>query len=220
MITPYTQISIAVFSMVTTLPDGYRACPESARVEIPFFSCLLASRSAIYTTAQKLAVIRPRTKEKFHECEKTEKIVPVQFLAMSLALFAIRVFAQELVARSQLRRTVDPSPRSAFGTVLVSIDANGKETFQVNVRDLGQDNFSSFLLRGTNLYDEFRFCVRTWPLWIARTSRRAIGHVRWRVRIRRRWIFLRQSGIWRSAAIPRSMFRSPASPKSRLSSPT
>src|SRR5207249_3514502 len=40
--------------------------------------------------------------------------------------------------------TVDPSPRSSVGTVLMKIDGNGKETFQVNIRKLGEDNFSLF----------------------------------------------------------------------------
>jgi hypothetical protein len=66
-------------------------------------------------------------------------------LALGLSFYAWGSFAQNIVARSQLRRTVDPSPRVAFGTVLMKIDANGKETFQVNVKGVGQDNLGQFL---------------------------------------------------------------------------
>ncbi len=51
-----------------------------------------------------------------------------------------------LIARSQLRRVVDPSPRSAFGSVLTMIDANGKETFQVSVSELGSTNWGPFIV--------------------------------------------------------------------------
>ena len=50
-----------------------------------------------------------------------------------------------LIAHSQLRRTVDPSPRSAVGSVLAMIDGNGKETFQVSITKLGAANFGPFL---------------------------------------------------------------------------
>jgi hypothetical protein len=50
-----------------------------------------------------------------------------------------------LIARSQLRRVIDPSPRSAFGSVSAMVDANGKETFQVNVSDLGSTNWGPFI---------------------------------------------------------------------------
>ncbi len=45
------------------------------------------------------------------------------------------------VARSQLRRSVDPSPRSALGSVLIMVDKHGKETFQINITKLGQQNY-------------------------------------------------------------------------------
>lgn len=50
-----------------------------------------------------------------------------------------------LIARSQLRRIVDPSSRSAFGSVLATVDGNGKETFQVTVTKLGIANFAPFM---------------------------------------------------------------------------
>src|SRR5437867_9569536 len=59
-----------------------------------------------------------------------------------LSVRAARAAAGSLVARAQLRRVVDPSPRSAFGTVEMRIDAAGKETFRINVRGLGEANFA------------------------------------------------------------------------------
>ena len=50
-----------------------------------------------------------------------------------------------LIARSQLRRVIDPSPRSAIGSVVATVDANGKETFQVNVTKLGEANFGPIM---------------------------------------------------------------------------
>src|ERR1043166_5812595 len=90
--------------------------------------------------------------------------------------------ADTLIARSQLRRTVDPSPRSSVGTVLMKIDGNGKETFQVNIRKLGEDNFSLFFYERpsytTNLtpgldlppLDRTSFKKGNWPRTLAGTG--------------------------------------------------
>lgn len=73
--------------------------------------------------------------------DKMKRLLPC-VLAVGLALTAHQSFAQELVARTQLRRTADPSPRAAHGSVLMLIDANGNQTFQVDVVGLGQANFA------------------------------------------------------------------------------
>lgn len=65
--------------------------------------------------------------------------------ALAFGFYAWGSFAANLVSRSQLRRTVDPSDRGPTGTVLMGIDANGKETFQVALKRLGEDNFGIFL---------------------------------------------------------------------------
>jgi hypothetical protein len=75
-------------------------------------------------------------------------------VALSLCLFTHSARASgggTLIARSQLRRVVDPSPRTAFGSVLAQIDTNGKETFQVNVSRLGTENFGP-IIRGEPSY--------------------------------------------------------------------
>ena len=59
-----------------------------------------------------------------------KRLLPCVF-AVGLALLAHQSFAQELVARSQLRRTVDPSTRSARGSVLMTVDTKGNQTFQI-----------------------------------------------------------------------------------------
>jgi len=72
-------------------------------------------------------------------------------LGVSLFIFSTRsarAAGGTLIARSQLRRVVDLSPRSAVGSVVASIDSNGKETFQVDVKKLGEANFTLFV------YDE------------------------------------------------------------------
>src|SRR5258706_9642682 len=69
-------------------------------------------------------------------------------LAVSLFIFSTRsarAAGGTLIARSQLRRVVDPSPRSAVGSVVAMIDSNGKETFQVSVTKLGEANFGPIL---------------------------------------------------------------------------
>ena len=50
-----------------------------------------------------------------------------------------------LVTHSQLRRTVDPSPRAAMGTVTMAVDGNGKEIFQVNIQKLGENNYTAIV---------------------------------------------------------------------------
>ena len=72
--------------------------------------------------------------------------------------------AETLIARSQLRRTVDPSPRTAFGTVVMKIDSNGKETFQVNVRQLGEANFGLFVRDEPSFTTNFTFGAVLPPL--------------------------------------------------------
>jgi hypothetical protein len=66
-------------------------------------------------------------------------------LLVSLLNSQARADGGTVIARAQLRRTTDPSPRAAFGTVLMTIDTTGLETFQVNVAKLGEDNFGLFV---------------------------------------------------------------------------
>jgi len=72
------------------------------------------------------------------------KYLSVCLFAFTGVLLAGPSHAQSLVARSQLRRTTDPSTRAARGSVVMTIDASGKETFRVEVTDLGDDNFAPF----------------------------------------------------------------------------
>lgn len=67
--------------------------------------------------------------------------------AVSLAIFigVSQASAANLVGRSQLRRTVDPSERAATGDVILVKQANGKQIVLVNVRGLGQEEFGVFL---------------------------------------------------------------------------
>ena len=72
-----------------------------------------------------------------------------KFVALIGAFTAISVicaYAQgnAPIARSQLRRTVDPSDRSAFGTVLMRNDGV-KQTLEMKVFQLGEDSFSMWL---------------------------------------------------------------------------
>jgi hypothetical protein len=95
--------------------------------------------------------------------ERTKRLLSSVF-AMGLALFARQSVAQNLVARAQLRRTVDPSPRAAYGSVLMSIDANGKETFQVNVSDLGEENYGPFIRGESIITTDIVFTLHLAPL--------------------------------------------------------
>ncbi|HXI82859.1 MAG TPA: hypothetical protein VNL17_02070 [Verrucomicrobiae bacterium] len=77
-------------------------------------------------------------------------ILTGSLVAVGVSLFifstrSARAAGGTLIARSQLRRTADLSPRSAVGSVVTMIDSNGKETFLVNVTKLGQDNFTLFI---------------------------------------------------------------------------
>jgi len=73
-------------------------------------------------------------------------------LALGLVVLANQSPAQQLVVHSQLRRTTDPSTRAARGTVVMTIDANGKQTFQVQVTDLGEANFAPFVV-GESIFE-------------------------------------------------------------------
>jgi hypothetical protein len=61
-----------------------------------------------------------------------------------LAFLPRGAFGQNLVSRSQLRRTVDPSERSATGEIILTVDNNGKQTMQANVGGLGLEAFALF----------------------------------------------------------------------------
>jgi hypothetical protein len=49
-----------------------------------------------------------------------------------------------LISRSQFRRTVDPSPRAAYGALELKIDAKGNETLKASIKRFGQNNLSLF----------------------------------------------------------------------------
>ena len=53
-------------------------------------------------------------------------------------------FGQNLVSRSQLRRTVDPSERSATGEIILNVDNKGIQTMRTNVKGLGLEAFALF----------------------------------------------------------------------------
>ena len=72
--------------------------------------------------------------------ERMKRVLPC-VLAMGLALFAHQSFAQNLIGSSQLRRTVDSSDHTLFGSVLVQKLASGKQEVYVQVSGLGEDNF-------------------------------------------------------------------------------
>ena len=61
-----------------------------------------------------------------------------------LAFLPSGSFGQNLVSRSQLRRTVDPSERSATGDIILTVDSKGIQTMQANVRGLGLEAFALF----------------------------------------------------------------------------
>src|SRR5437867_137384 len=67
------------------------------------------------------------------------------FIALTIAAFSVHGQGGNLIARSQLRRTVDPSERAAYGSLLLEIDAQGKETYRMNILRLGEDNFGMIL---------------------------------------------------------------------------
>ena len=71
----------------------------------------------------------------------TGSLVAVGVSLIILTARSARAAGGTLIARSQLRRVADPSPRSAVGSVVAMIDSNGKETFQVDVTRLGEANF-------------------------------------------------------------------------------
>jgi hypothetical protein len=77
------------------------------------------------------------------------KSLLVCVLALGLGPFAGATFAQNLVARSQFRRTVDPSERSATGT-LVMRENGSLETVQIEIRGLAEDSFASYFSPNPN----------------------------------------------------------------------
>jgi len=54
----------------------------------------------------------------------------------AVAFLALESQAQSLISRSQLRRTVDPSQRSATGQVVLEVDSKGTQTMQTDIRGL------------------------------------------------------------------------------------
>jgi hypothetical protein len=90
-------------------------------------------------------LVRLKNKEEVEVSHMRMKYLSVCLVAFTGILLAGPAHAQSLIARSQLRRTADPSTRAARGSVVMTIDGNGKQTFQVNVTGLGEDNFSLFL---------------------------------------------------------------------------
>ncbi|MGD0058745.1 MAG: hypothetical protein ABSD58_04935 [Verrucomicrobiia bacterium] len=95
--------------------------------------------------------------------DKKKRLLACVFV-VGLVLFARQSFAQELIARSQLRRTTDPSPRAAHGSVLMTIDANGKQTFQVDVVDLGEANYGPFIREEPIISTNILFTLPLAPL--------------------------------------------------------
>lgn len=57
-------------------------------------------------------------------------------VAVAVTFLALESQAQNLISRSQLRRTVDPSERSATGKVVLNVDAKGTQTMQTDIRGL------------------------------------------------------------------------------------
>jgi hypothetical protein len=71
--------------------------------------------------------------------------VAATIIALGIAALTSAVQAQTIIERSQLRRTVDPSERNgAVGTVTRTITPNGKQTFEVEIRGLGEDQYGIF----------------------------------------------------------------------------
>ncbi len=54
----------------------------------------------------------------------------------AVAFLALESQAQTLISRSQLRRTADPSQRSATGQVILKVDTKGTQTMQTDIRGL------------------------------------------------------------------------------------
>jgi hypothetical protein len=96
-------------------------------------------------------------KEEIEVSQMKTKYLSICLFVFTGVLLAGQSDAQNLIARSQLRRTVDPSPRAAFGSALMTIDTSGKQTFQVKVFDLGEDNF------GPDIEEEFIISTNVVP---------------------------------------------------------
>jgi len=65
-------------------------------------------------------------------------------IAGVVVFIATESFAQTLISRSQLRRTVDPSERSASGTIILTVTAEGRQIMQTHVTGLAVDSFALF----------------------------------------------------------------------------
>ncbi|MGA2138557.1 MAG: hypothetical protein ABSH14_06820 [Verrucomicrobiia bacterium] len=63
----------------------------------------------------------------------------------AVAFLALESQAQSLISRSQLRRTVDPSQRSATGKVVLEVDSKGVQSMEVDVTGLEPDSFAEFV---------------------------------------------------------------------------
>ena len=105
--------------------------------------------------------MRLKNKEEVEVSHMRMKYLSICLLVFTGILLARPSPAQSLVARTQLRRTTDPSTRAARGSVVMTIDGNGHQIFRVDVTGLGEDNFGPFLrlepIVSTNI-------VRTLPL--------------------------------------------------------
>src|SRR5882724_5660674 len=142
--------------MVPTLPDAPIICPANPRICHKSFCTCSVGRD--YHTVSPLRMCcnrRPRKQGdavmlKNRTLKTWSIILTGSLVAVGVSLFifstrSARAAGGTLIARSQLRRTTDPSPRGPVGSVVAMIDANGKETFQVDVTKLGEANFGPFL---------------------------------------------------------------------------
>jgi hypothetical protein len=66
--------------------------------------------------------------------------------AVAVTLLTLDSQAQNLISRSQLRRTSDPSQRSATGQVILKVDSKGVQTMETDIRGLcNQCSFGLFV---------------------------------------------------------------------------
>jgi hypothetical protein len=70
--------------------------------------------------------------------------------AAAVAFLTLESQAQTLISRSQLRRTADPSARSATGKIVLEVNAKGVQTFEMDVTGLEPDSFAGFVAPFSN----------------------------------------------------------------------
>jgi hypothetical protein len=72
-------------------------------------------------------------------------VLTTSIIALAAIVLASVAQSQTLIDRAQLRRTADPSDRSgATGSVTRRISPNGQQTFEVQIKGLGEDQYGIF----------------------------------------------------------------------------